>query len=154
MAKKKPATVKKITNKRARFDYEFKDDSFLAGIVLTGIETKSLRLGHGHLRGAYVTIKDDEVYLLNATITGFNGAKLSEQDQTRSRKLLLKKREIDQIIEAKNQGKSIIPIEMLTTGRYIKIRISIGTGRKKYDKREAIKKRDQERNNQRELNKY
>jgi SsrA-binding protein len=151
MAKKKSADIKKITNRRAKFDYEFKDDSFLAGIVLTGIETKSLRLGHGHLRGAYVTIKDDEVYLFNATITGFSGAKLEDSQQTRSRKLLLKKREIDQIIEAKNQDKSVIPLELITTGRYIKIRISIGTGRKKYDKREVIKKRDQERNTRREL---
>ena len=150
MAKKKQTSAKKITNKRARFDYDL-DAVFVAGISLTGAETKALRMGHGHLRGAYVTVKDSELYLLNATITGFNGVKLEESEQTRSRKLLLKRREIDNIIEQKNQGKSIIPTELLTGGRYIKLRLAIGTGRKKYDKREVIKKRDQNRDNLREL---
>ncbi len=149
MAKSKYQT-KRITNKRASFDYAL-GDSFVAGISLTGAETKALRLGHGHLKGAYVTVKDGELYLLNATITGFNGVKLTESEQTRSRKLLLKRREIDQLIEQKNSGKSIIPTELLTKGRYIKLRLASGTGRKKYDKRELIKKRDQQRSNQIDL---
>lgn len=124
----------------------------MAGLVLTGAETKALRMGHGHLRGAYVTVKDGELYLLNATITGFNGVKLDEAQQTRTRKLLLKKREITKLLEEKNQGKSIIPTELLTQGRFIKIRISTGTGRKNYDKRQVIKKRDEQRNTLRELN--
>jgi SsrA-binding protein len=150
MAKKKSSQVKTIRNKRASFDYEL-GDSLLAGIVLSGAETKALRLGHGHLRGAYVTVKDGELWLLNATITGFNGVKLDETEQTRSRKLLLKKREIDDLIDKKKQGKSIVPIELLTKGRFIKVRISSGTGRKNYDKRHSIKKRDQDRANQLEL---
>jgi SsrA-binding protein len=149
MAKQK-TSPKKITNKRAKFDYDL-GDSLLAGLVLTGAETKALRLGHGHLRGAYVTVKDGELYLLNATITGFNGVKLDETEQTRTRKLLLKKREIAKLLEEKNQGKSIIPTELLTQGRFIKIRISTGTGRKNYDKRHLIKKRDEDRNTLREL---
>lgn len=149
MANKKPS-VKRITNKRARFDYEL-GDSMLAGLVLTGAETKALRLGHGHLRGAYVVPRDGELWLLNATITGFNGVKLSEEEQTRSRKLLLKKREIDHLLAEKQQGKTIIPTELLTQGRYIKVRISVGTGKKNYDKRQAIKKRDQERSSRIEL---
>jgi SsrA-binding protein len=144
MAKKKTQEVKKITNKRAKFDYAL-TDGFVAGIALTGAETKALRMGHGHLRGAYITVKDRELYLLNATITGFNGVKLEESEQTRTRKLLMKRREIDQLLEAKNQGKSIIPTELLTQGRYIKLRLATGTGRKQYDKREVLKKRDQER---------
>lgn len=143
-------TVKRITNKRAKFDYDL-GDSIVAGLVLTGAETKALRLGHGHLRGAYVVVRGEELWLLNATITGFNGVKLEESEQTRSRKLLLKKREIKVLLEAKQQGKSIIPTELLTQGRYIKVRISTGTGKKHYDKREAIKKRDQERANRLEL---
>ncbi len=143
MAKKQVQT-KKITNKRAKFDYNLKD-SYLAGLVLTGRETKSLRLGHGHLRGAYVVVKDNELYLLNATITGFLGGKLTESEQVRTRKLLLKKRELDELIEAKKQGKNIIPTEIVTNQKYIKLRISTGTGRKKYDKRELLKKRDQSR---------
>ena len=109
MAKKKSDNIKRIQNKRARSDYDL-GDSFVAGLSLTGAETKSLRLGHGHLRGAYVIEKGKELYLLNATITGFKGVKLEETEQTRSRKLLLKRREIDQIIEQKHRGKSIIPL--------------------------------------------
>lgn len=150
MAHKKQTGVKTIRNKRATFDYDL-GDSLIAGLVLTGAETKALRLGHGHLRGAYVTVKDGELYLLNATITGFNGVKLTETEQTRSRKLLLKKREIDQLLAEKKQGKSIIPIELLTHGRYIKVRVSSGTGKKNYDKRQVIKERDQKRANQLEL---
>ncbi len=150
MAKKKQPSTKKITNKRAKFDYDL-GDSFVAGISLTGAETKALRMGHGHLRGAYVTVKDNELYLLNATITGFNGVKLDETEQTRTRKLLMKRREIDAIIEQKQQGKSVIPTELLTQGRYIKLRLAVGTGRKKYDKRELIKKRDQNRDLHRDL---
>ena len=150
MAKQKKTSVKTIRNKRANFDYEL-GDSIVAGIVLSGAETKALRLGHGHLRGAYVTVTDGELWLFNATITGFNGVKLNESEQTRSRKLLLKKREIDALLEAKKQGKSIVPLELLTQGRYIKVRISVGTGKKRYDKRQVIKQRDQERANQIEL---
>lgn len=143
-------SVKRITNKRARFDYNL-GDSIVAGLVLSGAETKALRMGHGHLRGAYVTVRGEELWLLNATITGFNGVKLEEAEQTRTRKLLLKRREITSLLEAKKQGKSIIPTELLTQGRYIKIRISTATGKKHYDKRESIKKRDQERANRLEL---
>lgn len=153
MSKKKPITPKKITNKRAKFDYNL-TDSLMAGIVLSGAETKSLRLGNGHLRGAYVVVKGDELYLLNATITGFNGAQIEESEQTRSRKLLLKRREIDRLLEAKKQGMSIIPTELLTQGRYIKVRLGVGSGKKNYDKRQAIKKRDQEKSNQIELKRY
>lgn len=150
MAQKKPNQTKTIRNRRASYDYEL-GDSLEAGLVLTGAETKALRIGHGHLKGAYVTVKDGELWLLNATITGFNGVKLDETEQTRSRKLLLKKREIDHLLEAKQQGKSIVPTALLTKGRFIKLRIAIGTGKKRYDKRETIKQRDQDRANQLEL---
>lgn len=150
MAKKKQPQVKAIRNKRARFDYEL-EDSLVAGIVLSGAETKALRLGHGHLRGAYVTALEGELWLINATITGFNGVKLEESEQTRSRKLLLKKREIDKLLESKKQGRTIVPLDLLTGGRYIKVRISAGVGKKNYDKRDVIKRRDQERANRLEL---
>jgi SsrA-binding protein len=149
MAKKKSQT-KRITNRRARFDYQLGDE-IIAGIALTGKETKSLRMGHGHLRGAYVNLKDGELWLINATITGFTGVKLDEAEQTHNRKLLLKKREINQLISAKKQGKTIIPLEVLTQGRYIKVKIAAGRGKKQRDKREAIKNRDQKRDQQRAL---
>lgn len=150
MAKKKSVQTKTISNKRARFDYDL-EDSFVAGLVLTGAETKALRMGHGHLRGAYVTVRGDELYLLNATITGFNGVKLDETEQTRSRKLLMKRREINALLEAKKQGRHLIPTALLTQGRYIKVRLSIGTSKKRFDKRDSIKKSDIKRDTDRAI---
>jgi SsrA-binding protein len=147
---KKPHTASKITNRRARFDYEL-GDTLVVGLALTGAETKSLRLGHGQLRGAYVTIKDGELWLINAQITGGKGIDIAEQDQTRSRKLLANKREIERLIEAKTQGRTIVPLELLTSSRYIKMRIALGKGKKRYDKRETIKKRQQERDAKRQI---
>ncbi len=145
MAKKKLKNQpKQIVNRRAKYDYEL-GDSFVMGIILSGAETKALRLGQGHLRGAYVTVKDGELWLINATIAGNNQIRIAESEQTRSRKLLAHKREIDAIIAAKQQGQSIIPTELLTQGRYIKLRVAIGRGKKNYDKRNVIKKRDESR---------
>jgi SsrA-binding protein len=144
MAKKKSAPTKRITNRRARYDYEL-GDSLVVGLELTGAETKSLRMGHGHLRGAYVTVKDGELYLINATIAGSRGIQIEETEQTRARKLLAKRREIDALVDAKQQGKTIVPLEVLTGGRYIKLRISIGKGKKRYDKRQALKQKDDAR---------
>lgn len=144
MAKKKSHQSKTIQNRRARFDYEL-GDSLVVGLQLTGGETKSLRMGHGHLRGAYVTIKDDELWLINATVAGTSGVVVPESDQTRTRKILAKKREIDALIEAKQQGRTIVPLEILTGGRFIKLRIAIGKGKKRYDKRQVLKARDEKR---------
>lgn len=142
--KKKKQTPGLIANRRARHDYEL-GDSLVVGIALNGAETKSLRMGHGHLRGAYVTIKDGELWMINATITGSAGVKIDEQTQTRSRKLLAKRREIEQLIAAKTQGRTIVPLELLTRGRYIKVRIAVGKGKKQYDKRHVLKQRDEKR---------
>ena len=144
MAKKKPAQAKVISNRRVRHDYDL-DDSVLAGIVLTGGETKALRLGHGQLRGSYVTIKDNELFLLNATISGTAGIPISDTDKIRTRKLLAKRREITRLQAAKQQGRTIVPLEILTRGRYIKVRIAAGKGKRHYDKRQTLKRRDEER---------
>jgi SsrA-binding protein len=141
---KKTQAPKRIVNRRAKFDYEL-GDSLVVGLQLTGAETKALRLGHGQLRGAYVTVKDGEIWLINAQINSAKGVIIEEQDEIRSRKLLAKRREIDQLIEAKKDGRTIVPMELLTRGRYIKLRIAVGKGRKHYDKRENIKRRQQER---------
>ena len=146
--KKKAPQTKQIVNRRARHDYEL-GDSLVVGLELTGAETKALRMGHGQLRGAYVTVKDDQLWLFNASIHGSNGIPIDETTQTRNRRLLAKRREIDALIEAKQQGKTIVPLEMLTGGRFIKLRIAIGRGKKNYDKRETLKRRDTERNLQR-----
>lgn len=145
MAKKKQSVKpKSIQNRRARHDYAI-DDSLLVGIQLTGAETKALRHGHGQLRGSYVTIKDAELWLINATISAMPGIPISESDQTRTRKLLANRREIDKLIALKQQGQAIIPLEMLTTGHYIKLRIAAGRGKKQYDKRHTLKERDENR---------
>lgn len=148
--KNKQTQVKKIQNSRARFDYDLKDD-YLCGVVLNGRETKALRLGHGQLKGAFVNIKDGELWLNNMTITGRSGLPIDVDEQTRARKLLAKQREIDQLISAKQQGLSIVPTEVLTRSRFIKVRIAVGRGKKQYDKRASLKKRDDNRNVQREL---
>lgn len=150
MAKRKPNQPKKITNRRARHDYEL-GDSLVVGIELSGKETKALRMGHGQLRGAYVTVKQDEIFLINATISGTSGIPIDESDQTRARKLLAKRREIDALIAAKQQGRTIVPLEILTGGRFIKLKISVGKGKKLYDKRQTLKARDDKRRAQSEM---
>ncbi len=142
--KKKKSPTSSIQNRRARFDYAL-DDSYLCGVVLNGRETKALRLGHGQLKGAFVNIKDGELWLNNMTITGRNGLPIETDEQTRPRKLLAKQREIDQLIAAKQQGNSIVPTEVLTKTRFIKVRIAVGKGKKKYDKRASLKKQDDAR---------
>ncbi len=149
---KKKANPGVISNKRARFDYDIKD-SYTAGIVLNGPETRSLREHHGSLQGAFVQIKDGEAWLMNSLVTPLktNAAHLPSEIQIRNRKLLLKKRELAQLIEAKQQGNTIVPLRILTKGRFIKIEIAVGKGKRQYDKRHAIKKREEDRNSKREL---
>ena len=142
--KKRKQTPGRIVNRRARYDYQLGDD-FVVGIVLTGRETKSLRQGHAVLRGAYVTVKDNELWLVNAMISNGKTFEIPESEQTRARKLLAHRREINTMISAKQQGNTLVPTEFLTSGRHIKLRISIGRGKKRYDKRQVIKERDQAR---------
>lgn len=144
MAKKKARQAKTITNRRARFDYAL-GDSLVVGIELTGRETKALRLGHGNLSGSYVNIKNGELFLINATIMPTSGIPIGEREQTRDRKLLARRREIDKLIAAKQQGNTIVPLEILTSGRFIKLKIAPARGKKSYDKRQTIKKRDDTR---------
>lgn len=144
MAKKKARPAKSIINRRARLDYAL-GDSLVVGIELSGRETKALRLGHGNLTGSYVNVRKGELWLTNAQIHGTAGIPISEAEQTRERKLLAKRREIDKLIAAKQQGMTIIPLELLTRGRYIKLKISTARGKKKYDKRQTLKQREQSR---------
>jgi SsrA-binding protein len=148
--KKKRTGSKTISNPRARHDYAL-EDTLVVGISLTGPETKALRLGHGQLQGAYVTIVNGELQLINATISGDTGLPISESEQTRTRTLLAKRREINQLIAAKQAGRAIVPLEILTAGRYIKVRIAVGLGKKRYDKRQTLKAKEQQRQAAREL---
>ena len=149
--KKKPQEAKTIRNRRASFDYEL-EESFVAGLVLNGREVKALRMGRGQLQGAYVTVKGDELFLINAAIHGSNGIPIPEDQVTQARKLLAKRKEIDRIIAVKKQGRTIVPTAILTQGRFIKLRMALGKGKKDYDKRQSLKKKDDTRTAQRDIN--
>jgi len=145
-----------ITNRRASFDYDLKED-LVVGIALSGSETRSARDGHVQLKGSYVTIKNNELWLNNASFS----IKINERGQpgirtvdTSPRKLLAKRKEIDNFILQKNTGMSIIPTKLLTSGRFIKLVIAVGKGKKMYDKRESLKKRDQDRESRRAIKGY
>jgi len=131
-----------IRNRRASYDFEL-GSPIVVGLALTGAETKALRLGHGQLQGAYVNIVGNELFLLGAQIHSVGGVKVAEE--TRNRKLLAKRSEIEKLAEAKRQGNTIVPLEILTHGNFIKLRIAPGKGKRQYDKRETLKKRQQER---------
>ena len=148
--KKKKQPSGSIQNRRARFDYVL-SDNLTVGMELTGRETKALRMGHGQLRGAYVTAKDNQLWLVNATISGTTGIPIDDTEKIRTRRLLARRREIDELISAKHQGRTIVPTEILTRGRYIKLRIALGKGKKLYDKRRAIQERETSRRIRTEL---
>ena len=130
------------TNPRAKFDYDILK-IFEAGLMLTGQEVKSVRAGNVSLKGAYATLKGEEVWLLNAHISPYKKAgALSGYDPTRTRKLLLRTREIKELIGAIHaQGLTLIPLSLYTRGRRLKVELGLARGRKKYEKREVIKKR-------------
>lgn len=142
--KRKKNSSGAILNRRAHYDYSL-GDSIVVGIALTGKEAKSLRQGNAHLRGSYVTIKDGELWLINATIASGKTFSIPETEQTRTRKLLAKRKEIEKLVGAKQQGNTIVPILFTIDGQYVKLKIAIGKGKKHYDKREVIKKREESR---------
>ncbi|MBI5221407.1 MAG: SsrA-binding protein SmpB [Candidatus Magasanikbacteria bacterium] len=139
-------------NRKALFDYEILE-KFQAGLVLTGQETKSIKAGHMSLKGAYVTFHKGDAYLTNANITKYKQAgNLPDYEPTASRRLLLRKREI-RYLQGKlaEKGLTIVPLSVYTKNRFIKVEIAVGRGKKQYDKRETIKKRDTEREIKRSL---
>ncbi|MCO5142711.1 MAG: SsrA-binding protein SmpB [Oligoflexia bacterium] len=133
------------TNKDARFRY-FIEDTFEAGLVLTGTEVKSLRTGKAQLSDAYVFIKDGEAFLSNAHIEEYTHGNRENHNPLRIRKLLLNKKEIEQISAAVNEkGKTVVPTQMYFTKGKAKVEIGIGKGKKLHDKRDSIKERDSKR---------
>jgi len=131
--------MKKIYNKKARFDYDIVG-TFEAGIVLSGLEIKSIRAGKVDLTGSHVKIIGGELFWLGGII------QVAEGDSQRSRKLLMHKTEINKLIgKTEEKGMSLIPISLYITRGKAKLQIGLGKGRKKHDKREMIKKRDFER---------
>ncbi len=140
------------SNKKAFFDYEILE-KFQAGLVLTGQEAKSVKAGHMSLKGTFVTFHNGDAYLTNANITKYPQAGLlPDYDPTHSRRLLLRKREI-RYLQGKlaEKGLTIVPLSVYTKNRLIKVEIAVGRGKKQYDKRETIKKRDTDREIKRSL---
>ena len=139
-------------NKRASFDY-FLIDEYEAGLVLNGQEVKSTRSGQVSLKESFVTLKGTELYLTNAYIAPYKQAGLKQiNDPTRSRKLLLKKSEIRQLIgKVRTEGLTLVPIKIYTKRRLLKLSFAVGKGKKKFDKREDIAKKEAKRSINRAL---
>ncbi len=130
-------------NKKALFDYLILE-KFEAGLVLTGYETKAIKAKQASLKGSFVTFRGDEALLTNCHISLYKPAgKIEGYEPDRSRRLLLKKREIA-YLRAKSQekGLTIVPIKVYTKNRFIKVEIAVARGKKEYDKRETLKKRE------------
>jgi SsrA-binding protein len=140
-----------IENKKARFEYEI-TTTYQAGVVLSGSEVKSLRNKSGSLSGSFVKVIGDEVFLLNAQITPYTFADNRDYDPKRTRKLLLHKKEIIQLMESQNQkGSVLVPLAITLEGNTIKVSLGVGRGKKQYEKRAQLKQRDVERDIRREV---
>ena len=152
MKSTKKTELKPIVNRRARFDYEL-GETISAGLMLSGAEVRGARLGHVRLTGAYANIKQGELWLANMSISIPDTARSvgDEKERSHARKLLVTKKELTQIEEAKKQGKTIVPTRLFTHGRFIKIELALAKGKKNYDKRETIKRRQQDRDSKREM---
>ena len=133
-------------NKQAKYDYEILE-TLEAGLALRGYEVKAIKIGHISLKGAYVSIKNDEAYLLNAHISAYQPKNMpKDYDPERARKLLLHKREIQHLIgKSKEKGLTLVPIKVYTKKSRIKLEFGVGKGKKKVDKRQSIKKREVKR---------
>jgi SsrA-binding protein len=139
-------------NKRANFDYQI-SETYEAGLVLTGQEVKSVKIGHISLKESFVTVKDSELFLTNAHITPYKHAgEIKNYEPTRPRKLLLKKSEIRRLIgKVHTEGLTLVPIRVYTKKRLLKLEFGVGKGKKKFDKRQDLAKKEVKRNMEREL---
>lgn len=139
-------------NKRANFDYEILE-KYEAGLMLHGHEVKSIKTGHLSIKESFVTIHSQELYLTNAHVPPYpHAGNIPNYDPTRPRKLLLKKSEIKHLIgRARTQGLTLVPIRVYTKRRLIKLEFGLGKGKKEYDKREKIKKKEDLRRAEREI---
>jgi SsrA-binding protein len=149
--KKKRAPASAIVNKRARFDYALQDE-LTVGLSLNGKEVRAARDARVQLKGSFVTIRNNELWLNNASFS----LALNERGETvrtvdtEPRKLLASRKQIDALNhERQTAGMTIVPLRLLTKGRYIKLVIALGKGKKNYDKRETLKRRDIEREQKR-----
>ena len=147
--KKNQTAAKNAVNRRARFDYELGEE-IVAGMSLTGPEVRAVRDGRVSLKGAFVTIrkerKSEELWLNNASFSLKNsGEGQSDAIDTSPKKLLASRKQIDDLNRQKQAGMTIVPIKLLAGGRCIKLVIAAGKGKKQYDKRETLKRKQTER---------
>lgn len=146
MTTEKPSNSTIVMNKKARFDY-FIENDYEAGLVLQGWEIKSLRAGKINLSDAHVIVKHGEAWLLGAQIQPLPTASTHMfPDSTRTRKLLLKRRELDQLIgSVERQGYTLIPLTLYWKRNKIKLKVALAKGKKTHDKRDTVKDRDWQR---------
>lgn len=138
-------------NKKAYFDY-FIEDKYEAGLVLHGTEVKSLRLGKCSIKEAYVSIQNGEVYVINMNITPYEKGNIFNKDPLRPKKLLLHKSQINKLMAGSSQqGYAIVPLQVYLKDGLVKMEIGLAKGKKNYDKRDSIAKKDQQREAQKEF---
>jgi len=137
---------KPITSNRQAYHDYFVEQTYEAGIALTGTEVKSIRLGHVNLRGAFARVKNGEVWLEGMHIATYEQGAYRNHDPLRPRKLLLHHRQIAQMLtNTQTKGLTLVPLKMYFKGNHVKVEVGLCKGKKLYDKREAIAKRDSER---------
>ena len=143
-----------LKNRRASFDYEILE-TYEAGIALTGSEVKSLREGQGSLNEAFARIKNGEVWLEGMNIPIYQQASYNNHEPLRSRKLLLTKREIEELAKGlERKGLTVVPMSLYFKAGWAKLKLGLGRGKKLYDKRETEAKRDAKRQIERALKRY
>lgn len=152
MAKESKEGIKMIANnKKARFDY-FIEDVYEAGIALHGTEVKSIRMGRCSVKEAFIRIENGEVYAYNMHISPYEKGNIFNKDPLRVKKLLLHKYEINKIMgKLKEKGYTLVPLMVYLKGSLVKVEIGLAKGKKLYDKRQDIAKKDQKREAEKEF---
>ena len=143
-----------IKNKKASFDY-FIEDTYEAGIVLTGTEIKSIRKGSANLKDSYARIKNGEVFLTNMFISTYEEGNRFNHDERRERKLLLNKKEIHKLRDKTDkEGYSLVPVKLYLKEGKAKILLGVAKGKKTYDKRQSLKEKDIKRETNKAISRY
>ena len=140
-----------ILNRKARYDYEI-EDTYEAGIVLTGTEIKSIREGKVNIKDSYAMIRNNEIYLLNTHISQYKEGNIFNHEEDRTRKLLLHKREILKLRDKlEKDGYTIVPLKIYFVKNKAKVQLGLAKGKKTYNKKETIKERDIKREMEKSL---
>ncbi len=150
MAKEKGSRLI-ANNKKAYYDY-FIEDTYEAGIALAGTEVKSLRLGHCSIKEAFIGVENEEIYIYHMHISPYEKGNIFNKDPLRTRKLLLHKAEIHKLMgQSKEKGYTIVPLKVYFKDSLVKVEIGLARGKKLYDKRQDIAKKDQKREAEKEF---